>query len=70
MIVNRRLAFLQNLIDEKGFKATDWANVVSQVVGGKKGGKDDSAAGAGTEVKAVEEAVSLANQFALMKIRG
>ncbi|RKO84513.1 hypothetical protein BDK51DRAFT_34082 [Blyttiomyces helicus] len=49
---------------EKGFKATDWAGIVSDKVGGKKGGKDDSAAGAGTEVAAVDDAIKLASEFA------
>jgi len=49
---------------EKGFKATDWADVVVQKVGGKKGGKDDFAQGSGTELSGVEEAVALASEFA------
>lgn len=53
---------------KSGFKAIDWANVVSEKVGGKKGGKDVSAQGSGTEVSAVDEALKLAGEFAKMKL--
>lgn len=58
---------LQELI-AKGFKASDWADVVAEKVGGKKGGKDDSAQGAGTEVDRVDEAVVVATEFAKLKV--
>lgn len=51
-----------------GFKAIDWAEVVAGKVGGKKGGKDVSAQGSGTEVAAADEALKLADEFAKMKI--
>ncbi|KAJ3181566.1 Alanine--tRNA ligase [Gaertneriomyces sp. JEL0708] len=54
---------------EKGFTALAWADVVAQKVGGRKGGKDDAAAGAGTDLSGVEEAVSLANEFARLRIQ-
>jgi alanyl-tRNA synthetase len=49
---------------EKGFKAGDWAQVVADKVGGKRGGNDFSAQGAGSDVKAVDEALKLAHEFA------
>ncbi|KAJ3018771.1 Alanine--tRNA ligase [Thoreauomyces humboldtii] len=52
----------------KGLKATEWASVVSKKVGGKNGGKDEAAAGAGTEVGEVDEAVKLANEFATLRL--
>lgn len=53
---------------KSGFKAIDWASVVADKVGGKKGGKDVSAQGSGTEVAAVDEALKLADEFAKLKI--
>jgi alanyl-tRNA synthetase len=49
---------------EKGFKASDWAQVVADKVGGKKGGNDTAAQGAGTELHAVNQALQLAQEFA------
>lgn len=51
-------------MNEKGFKATEWARVVCDVVGGKNGGNDLSAQGSGVVVGGVDEAVRLANDFA------
>jgi alanyl-tRNA synthetase len=51
-----------------GFKAIDWATVVADKVGGKKGGKDVSAQGSGTEIAAVDEALKLADEFAKLKV--
>jgi len=49
---------------EKGLKASEWAAAVALIVGGKCGGKDDSAQGAGTAVERVQEAVRVASEFA------
>ncbi|KNE54528.1 alanine-tRNA ligase [Allomyces macrogynus ATCC 38327] len=49
--------------------ALQWADIVAQKVGGKKGGRDESAQGAGTNVNAVDEAVKLATEFAAMKLQ-
>ena len=48
----------------KGFKATQWAQVVSDKVGGKNGGNDLSAQGAGNLISSVDDAVLLAIDFA------
>ncbi|KAJ1827583.1 Alanine--tRNA ligase, partial [Coemansia sp. RSA 2708] len=48
-------------------KANEWAEAVSQVVGGKCGGKGESAQGSGTEVARVDEAVQVAKDFAQTK---
>ncbi|KAJ3145925.1 Alanine--tRNA ligase [Geranomyces variabilis] len=58
-------------VSDKGLKATEWANVVTQSVGGRHGGKDESAAGAGTDTDAnkVQGAKDLAVQFAQMKLQ-
>ncbi|KAJ2121232.1 Alanine--tRNA ligase [Coemansia sp. RSA 720] len=47
----------------RGLKACEWADAVSQVVGGKKGGKDESAQGSGTEVAKIDEAIQAAKDF-------
>jgi alanyl-tRNA synthetase len=53
---------------EKGLKANEWAGVVMEKVGGKKGGNDTSAQGMGDLVSNVEEAVKLAIDFGKLKI--
>ncbi|KAG5461975.1 MAG: hypothetical protein BJ554DRAFT_5751, partial [Olpidium bornovanus] len=52
----------------KGLKATEWSGAVVEILGGKRGGKDDAAQGSGTNIEAVDEAVRLAEEFAKMKI--
>jgi alanyl-tRNA synthetase len=48
----------------KGFKATEWAQKVTEVVGGKNGGNESGAQGAGPEVEKVDAAILLATDFA------
>jgi alanyl-tRNA synthetase len=48
--------------------ALEWADVVSQKVGGKKGGREESAQGSGSDVQKVDEAVRLALDFAKLKL--
>ncbi|KAJ3279018.1 Alanine--tRNA ligase [Blyttiomyces sp. JEL0837] len=48
----------------KGLKGNEWANVVSGIVGGKSGGKDDSAQGAGSDVSKLMEALKLSDEYA------
>ncbi|CAO3583770.1 unnamed protein product [Absidia cylindrospora] len=58
----------KNLITDYGLKASEWAGVVADKVGGKKGGKDDSAQGSGDNVAGLDEAVKMADEFAKLKI--
>lgn len=58
----------QELLNGGKLKATEWADVVVKVIGGRKGGKDDSAQGAGEHVEKVQEALDLAKQFAELKL--
>ncbi|KAG0077274.1 Alanine--tRNA ligase [Podila epicladia] len=58
----------QELLNDGKLKATEWAEVVVKVIGGRKGGKDDSAQGAGEHVEKVQEALDLAKQFAELKL--
>lgn len=55
--------FVPPLLKSKGLDARQWAAKVSEIVGGKAGGKDDSAQGVGVEVGKVEEAVALAKSY-------
>ncbi|KAI8929027.1 tRNA synthetases class II (A)-domain-containing protein [Entophlyctis helioformis] len=61
--VTHHCVVAQSLLD-KGLKATDWAEVVAGKVGGKKGGNDTAAQGAGDRVDLVDEALVLAQAFA------
>ncbi|KAK3805521.1 MAG: alanyl-tRNA synthetase [Benniella sp.] len=58
----------QTLLDGGRLKATEWADEVVKVIGGRKGGKDDAAQGAGENVEKVQEALEKAQTFALSKL--
>ncbi|KAJ1728917.1 Alanine--tRNA ligase [Coemansia biformis] len=46
----------------RGLRASEWAAAVAAVVGGKCGGKDESAQGSGTDASKVDEAVRVAEE--------
>jgi alanyl-tRNA synthetase len=46
-----------------GASAADWAASVSQVVGGKAGGKAPVAIGNGTETGKIDEAITAATEY-------
>jgi len=52
----------------KGLKANEWVAKVASVVGGKGGGKPDSAQASGNKVELLDLAIKTANEFALMKL--
>ncbi|KAI0359918.1 hypothetical protein OH77DRAFT_1419277 [Trametes cingulata] len=47
----------------KGLDGREWASVVTEILGGKAGGKPDGAQGVGAEVSKVEEALEAARKF-------
>ena len=47
----------------KGLDARTWAAKVAEVLGGKAGGKDDSAQGVGTNIAKVDEALKVATDY-------
>lgn len=51
-------------LNDKGLKASEWAAVMSEQVGGKCGGNAAAAQGAGTQTDKVDVAVGLAQEFA------
>ncbi|KAJ2878751.1 Alanine--tRNA ligase [Coemansia aciculifera] len=53
----------------RGLKASDWAAAVSAVVGGKKGGNDESAQGSGSEVSKIDDAIVAAMEFATLHLK-
>ena len=55
--------FVPSSLKSKGLDARQWAAKVSEIVGGRAGGKDDSAQGVGVELEKVEEAVSIAKSY-------
>lgn len=55
--------FVPPSFKSKGLDARQWATKVSEIIGGKAGGKDDSAQGVGVEAGKVEEAVSVAKSY-------
>ena len=55
--------FVPPSLKSKGLDARQWATKVSEIVGGKAGGKEESAQGVGVEVGKVEKAVSVAKSY-------
>ncbi|KAJ7594826.1 tRNA synthetases class II (A)-domain-containing protein [Mycena floridula] len=55
--------YLPPLLKSKGGDARTWASTVTDILGGKAGGKEDSAQGLGVEVSKLSEAVAAANQY-------
>lgn len=53
---------------EKGLKANEWVQHVSATLGGKGGGKPESAQASGTNYEKVDEIVQLASKFAQSKL--
>ncbi|KAI0087926.1 tRNA synthetases class II (A)-domain-containing protein [Irpex rosettiformis] len=47
----------------KGLDGREWANSISEILGGKAGGKQDGAQGVGTNVSRVEDALKLAQSL-------
>ncbi|PVU99863.1 hypothetical protein BB559_000336 [Furculomyces boomerangus] len=62
------LCFVPQSLISKGLSAKKWASTVSEVVGGKSGGKDDSAQGSGINVDSVSEAEKVALEFAKISL--
>jgi alanyl-tRNA synthetase len=52
----------------KGLKAGDWIREASAVMGGKGGGKPDSASGGGSDLSKLKEAIATARLFANKKV--
>ncbi|KAJ7647453.1 tRNA synthetases class II (A)-domain-containing protein [Roridomyces roridus] len=50
-------------IKAKGADARTWSNKVTEILGGKAGGKDDSAQGVGTNADKVDEAVASCKEY-------
>lgn len=50
-------------VSKQGASAGDWAKVVSDIVGGKAGGKGATSTGNGTKPEKVDEAVEAARQY-------
>lgn len=54
----------------KGLDARTWASKVSDVLGGKAGGKDDGAQGVGINIGSLDEAMQVARDFYLTTMQG
>lgn len=57
-------------LSSKGVTAEQWTAAVSEVIGGKTGGKEPSRQGAGAEPAKLEEAVAKAEEWLLEKMKG
>lgn len=56
------------MVVSKGLKADEWVKFVSEVIGGKAGGRDQSAQGSGPNVHNLEMAVENARKFSSHKL--
>lgn len=54
---------MQQETAKKGITATEWANEVATIVGGKAGGKGNTSQGVGNDPSKVEEAIEHARSF-------
>ncbi|XP_022255366.1 alanine--tRNA ligase, cytoplasmic-like [Limulus polyphemus] len=52
----------------KGLKANEWVREISRVIDGKGGGKEEAAQATGTRVSSLNEAMTLAKEFAELKL--
>ncbi|KAK0088013.1 hypothetical protein PV325_013418 [Microctonus aethiopoides] len=52
----------------KGLKANDWIQIIAPLMGGKGGGKAESAQASGPNYLCLEEALKVANEFACSKL--
>nr|ODO03866.1 alanine-tRNA ligase [Cryptococcus depauperatus CBS 7855] len=50
----------KEILEKKALDAKTWLNEVAKVIGGKGGGRDDSATGVGNEIAKIDEAVIVA----------
>ncbi|XP_073233426.1 alanine--tRNA ligase, cytoplasmic-like [Porites lutea] len=62
------LAQVPKEVIQQGLKADEWVKSVSELLGGKCGGKDLSAQGSGPNVGCLKKAVETATQFAKQKL--
>jgi alanyl-tRNA synthetase len=53
----------------QGITAEHWTNAVSQVIGGKTGGREPSRQGAGAEPAKLDEAVTKAEDWLAEKVK-
>lgn len=63
------LIFLSQALASQGITAEQWANAVSEVIGGKSGGKEPTRQGQGTKPENLEQAVAEAEKFLTEKIK-
>lgn len=62
------LASVPNSAIQKGLKANEWIQQLSGTIGGKGGGKPESAQASGTNYDKVDEVLELAKKFASSKL--
>lgn len=62
------LAQVPKEVIQQGLKADEWVKSVSELLGGKCGGKDVSAQGSGPNIGCIKQAVETATQFAKQKL--
>lgn len=60
----------KHVLDSKVLTAKTWLAEVSTVLGGKGGGKDESATGVGSNTKETEAGLELAKKFYVSKVEG
>ncbi|XP_074604783.1 alanine--tRNA ligase, cytoplasmic [Brevipalpus obovatus] len=67
----KKVVCLSSVPSEKvksGLKANEWIQSICQIIGGKGGGKPESAQASGTKVTSIAEAINVATEFAKLKL--
>ncbi|XP_013181141.1 PREDICTED: alanine--tRNA ligase, cytoplasmic [Papilio xuthus] len=62
------LAAVPKSLNEKGLLASEWVQSIVSVMGGKGGGKAESAQASGNNPKSITEAIKIAKEFASSKL--
>lgn len=58
----------KQVVSDKGLSASEWVRHIADVIGGKGGGKDESAQASGTNPDALSKAMEMAEEFAKLKL--
>ncbi|CAH0726665.1 unnamed protein product, partial [Brenthis ino] len=62
------LAAVPKTLIDRGLLASEWVQAIVPIIGGKGGGKSESAQASGNKPEALNEAIKIARDFALSKI--
>ena len=62
------LSSVPKVLVKEGLKANEWVQQIIKTIDGKGGGKDEASQASGSNVNAINNAISLAEEFAKFKL--